>query len=378
VAHKVTTLSLNESVSQTMERLQALADKDVSGTLSVDELNSLFKKINLNISKKQISKLMEPYHTKELSKEQFKDLYTKLAQVPGFSILHQKITSSTGFEQFWTYIQKEPRTTTPSLQEFTDYLLHDENNLYSFEKRKLYMDMSQPWYKYYMNSSHNTYLTGNQLSGESSTQAYVRALQMGCRCVELDCWDGPGGEPIITHGYTLTSDIFFKDVVEIAHKYAFVASPYPVVLSLEVHCSTEQQDRMAEILTSILGSTLVTDRLDPGKVVSPENLKHRIILKGRALANQEISPDEESDTETIPEQEKPKEKVKKVKISPKLAALIVYQQAKKLHQVEDVNQFENHHVSSFSEAKASRMISKTIEEFLRFTSTAFARCFALI
>jgi hypothetical protein len=356
-----------------MERLQALADKDVSGSLSVDELNSLFKKINLNISKKQITKLMEPYNTKELSSEQFQDLYTKLAQVPGFRILHQKITDTIGFDQFWVSIQKESRNSNLSLEQLTDYLLHDENSLYSYEKRQLHMDMTQPWYKYYMNSSHNTYLTGNQLSGESSTQAYVRALQMGCRCVELDCWDGPEGEPIITHGYTLTSDIHFKDVVEIARKYAFVASPYPVVLSLEVHCSIEQQDRMADILTSTLGSTLVTERLEVGKVVSPENLKHRIILKGRALGSQEISPDEESDTETIPEKEKSKEKPKKVKISPKLAALIVYQQAKKLHHVEDVHQFENHHVSSFSEAKASKMISKTIEEFLRFTSTAFAR-----
>jgi len=37
----------------------------------------------------------------------------------------------------------------------------------------------------------------------------------------VDCWDGPDGEPIVHHGYTLTSKILFKDVVETINKYAF-------------------------------------------------------------------------------------------------------------------------------------------------------------
>lgn len=38
----------------------------------------------------------------------------------------------------------------------------------------------------------------------------------------VDCWDGPDGEPIVHHGYTLTSKILFKDVIETINKYAFV------------------------------------------------------------------------------------------------------------------------------------------------------------
>jgi len=54
--------------------------------------------------------------------------------------------------------------------------------------------------------------SGHQLTGKSSVEIYRQALLAGCRCVELDCWDGKGAdeEPIITHGFTMCSDIVLK------------------------------------------------------------------------------------------------------------------------------------------------------------------------
>lgn len=39
--------------------------------------------------------------------------------------------------------------------------------------------------------------------------------------MELDVWDGSDDEPVIYHGYTLTSKILFKDAIKSIKEYAF-------------------------------------------------------------------------------------------------------------------------------------------------------------
>ena len=58
-------------------------------------------------------------------------------------------------------------------------------------------------------------------------------------------------QPIIYHGHTLTTKISFRDVVQTIAESAFVASPLPIILSIENHCSLPQQQKMATIFKVI-------------------------------------------------------------------------------------------------------------------------------
>ncbi|XP_072764068.1 1-phosphatidylinositol 4,5-bisphosphate phosphodiesterase-like isoform X1 [Anoplolepis gracilipes] len=174
---------------------------------------------------------------------------------------------------------------------FIRYLMSDENAPVFLDRLDVYMDMDQSLAHYYINSSHNTYLSGRQFGGRSSVEMYRQVLLAGCRCVELDCWDGKGEdeEPIITHGKAMCTDILFKDVIYAVRDTAFVTSEYPVILSFENHCSKKQQYKLAKYCDEILGDLLLKEPLkeyplDPGVPLPPPSmLKRKILIKNKRL-----------------------------------------------------------------------------------------------
>uniref|UniRef100_A0A4W5PGI9 Phosphoinositide phospholipase C n=1 Tax=Hucho hucho TaxID=62062 RepID=A0A4W5PGI9_9TELE len=177
-----------------------------------------------------------------------------------------------------------------SLMGFSKYLGGEENTIVPPERLDIIDDMNQPLSHYFINSSHNTYLTVGQLTGLSSVEMYRQVLLTGCRCIELDCWKGrpQDEEPYITHGFTMTTEIPFKEVIEAIAESAFKTSPYPVILSFENHVdSAKQQAKMAEYCRTIFGDALLIDPLEKYPLIpvqplpSPQELLGKILIKNK-------------------------------------------------------------------------------------------------
>ena len=183
---------------------------------------------------------------------------------------------------------------------FSEFLCSHDNNIQTFAAPEVKFD--KPLNEYFISSSHNTYLLGRQVAGSSSTEAYIRALQRACRCVEIDCWDGPDGRPIVMHGRTMTSSVLFADCVSVIGKYAFESSPYPLILSLEVHCNPEQQQAMVDIMIRELGEQLVREPLilPSYELPSPEDLRNKILVKVKAREDHNLNLDLPAGRRDIP------------------------------------------------------------------------------
>lgn len=171
----------------------------------------------------------------------------------------------------------EDRKESISSSNFTEYVLSRQNAVIS----TMSYDMTRPLNEYYISSSHNTYLTGRQVGDESSVEPYIRALQKGCRCIEIDIWSNSDGFPEVRHGRTFTSSVSLEAVLKAVDKYAFIVSPWPLIISLEIRCGAKAQEIVLDMLVKTFGEVLLTVRpeKDMSTLPSPEDLRHRILLK---------------------------------------------------------------------------------------------------
>lgn len=250
-------------------------------------------------------------------------------------------------------------------------------------------DLTRPISNYFISSSHNTYLSGNQLSSKSSTEAYKNVLIRGCRCIEIDVHNGTPaeeskspestssstfetihkrhksgstlsslaaatlekaegkynetktkiwskvsnrdkgkdedepeergrtasrdnlgveepsqrpqsigslrlGEPIVMHGWTLTSRVGFRAVCKTIAEVAFQKSDLPIIVSLEVHADTEQQEVMVDIMKEEWKGLLVDtahEACNPEeRLPNLDELKNKILIKVKKAAEKPADP----------------------------------------------------------------------------------------
>ncbi|KAL4623950.1 1-phosphatidylinositol 4,5-bisphosphate phosphodiesterase beta-1-like isoform X2 [Arapaima gigas] len=307
-----------------------------------------------------------------------------------------------------------------SVDGFAAYLLGDENGVIPPEKLDQSEDMSFPLSHYFINSSHNTYLSAGQLAGNSSVEMYRQVLLSGCRCVELDCWKGRTAEeePVITHGFTMTSEISFKEVIEAIAECAFKTSPFPVILSFENHVdSPKQQAKMAEYCRSIFGDALLTETLEKyplesgAPLPSPQELMGKILVKNKkshkpsdGSAKKKLAEQASnacSDTSSVLEPSSPNtgdveaesdddddddEDCKKsmdegtagreAVATEEMSTLVNYIQPTKFHSFEVSKKINrSYQMSSFVETKALEHLTKTPVEFVEYNKSQLSRIY---
>ncbi|KAI0519228.1 hypothetical protein KFK09_006670 [Dendrobium nobile] len=165
-----------------------------------------------------------------------------------------------------------------SVDEFFHYLFSGELN--PAIRSQVHQDMTAPLSHYFIYTSHNSYLKGNQLSSDSSDVPIIKALQRGVRVIELDMWPNSKKDDIdIVHGRTLTSPVPLIKCLRSIKEHAFTASPYPVVITLEDHLTSDLQAKVAEMVTQTFGDMLYYPRSKSmEELPSPEALTRRIIL----------------------------------------------------------------------------------------------------
>jgi len=142
-------------------------------------------------------------------RKEVKDLFASIVHSDDRSVM-----SSREFHSFLRDIQKYPATMTLeecealimeydtsnngksiTLISFRKYLASQKNSAFAQDKMVQYQDMTQPLSHYFIASSHNTYLEGDQLQSNSSVNMYITVLLKGCRCVEI----GQNYILIVTH-----------------------------------------------------------------------------------------------------------------------------------------------------------------------------------
>ncbi|NXY22257.1 PLCZ1 phosphodiesterase, partial [Atrichornis clamosus] len=418
-----------------------------SGNIDLEGCMRLLEKMQIPFDEEHVKhvfkKTLDKHLGQVISMDDFKEIYRAIVHRPEFHELFRNYSAdgkilpepqlikflvkeqlqadadeTTALEIIMKYepIDEVRRKRQLSFEGFIRYLNSDECSIFKSQHRTIYQDMNQPLCDYFISSSHNTYLIADQLMGPSHLWGYTSALLKGCRCLEIDCWDGSNNEPVVYHGHTLTSKIPFRSVIHVIDKYAFMSSAYPVVLSLENHCSPKQQEVMAHYLKSILGDKLLTSpiggEVDMIQLPSPEALKFKVLVKNKKagtieegmvrkeqnirgetgeVSDSDLSDDYDTD-DTLPLQrskspakrkgerryssQPPKKPKVKAKIAIALSDLVIYTKSQKFvsfeHSLHNQKCFEN---NSIGESLARKLVKNSAKEFISHTRRFITRIY---
>ena len=275
------------------------ADRDGSGTLTLTEVMRVLRKMGIALSATEVEKIFHKFDADKsgfIEYGEFVDMYGYLTQLPVlqplFDHFHPRdsdtsLMTATEIKDFFAQAQLESvseQTTIPTLMQyytkkekiedisgisfsnFSTFIADGQKNswippskmrteLLREDQQSNLADMNQPLHHYFIASSHNTFLLGNQVSGDASADMIGIALQEGARAVEFEVWDGPSGEPLVFRGTGLP--IKARDAIHAVEDNAFTTNPFPIILNVEIHCCDDQASIFSHLLKGAFGQNLV-------------------------------------------------------------------------------------------------------------------------
>ena len=152
-------------------------------------------------------------------------------------------------------------------------LLMKNKNLKPIKEIQNQMLLNEPLSKFYINTSHNSYLASAQHGSSASPNNLKKVLEAGARCIELDI-SGLREYPIVAHGTedTLTtSPAKLSEMLDAIVKYGFNTSD-PLIICLELynHDDENHVKQVQDLLIEKFGDRLyrynITEHVDIANV----------------------------------------------------------------------------------------------------------------